>query len=166
VSARGVHLALAPAAQWRLHAAAEQGDDEVWELIFEDLEEETPAEWQFATDKAWDALHRCLSNGELTDEGKGPLDLAIIGGIQLVKGDSGIVSVKAAKELTAIADALEGVTKEWLRARYDALDAADYGTPLSDEDFDYTWSSFDGLAAFYRRAATARDRAVVFTVDF
>jgi hypothetical protein len=137
----------------------------VWDVIGE-LEEEWADEWVFETDKAWDALHRCLSNGQLTDEGKAPLDLAIIGGIQLVVGDSGIVSVKPASRLAEIADALDRVTRPWLRARYDALDAHDYGSPLTDEDFDYTWSSFEGLPEFYRRAAAARDRAVVFTVDF
>jgi hypothetical protein len=168
MTARGVHFALSPTDQWRLHDVAKAGDDDaVWELIFEDIEERCAQEWQFHSDKAWDALHRCLTDGYLADDdGDYPLSMAIVGGIHLIEGDSGVVSVKPAKDLAAIADALERVTKSWLRRRYRSIDAGDYGAPLTAEDFDYTWSNFQGLPAFFRRAAAARDRAVVFTVDF
>jgi len=35
---------------------------------------------------------------------------------------------------------------------------------LSEEDFVYTWSSFEGLPGFFARAAKAK-RAVLFTTD-
>jgi hypothetical protein len=157
VTARDAFLALAPADQWRLHRAAEDDPDGLWDLIGE-LEGSVPDEWQFHTDKAWDALDRCF-------DGVPPLDRAICGGIILANDESGIVSAKAASELPALADALERVSLAWLRDRYWKLDPAEYGQPLSDEDFACTWSSFQGLPAFFRRAARARDRAVVFTVD-
>lgn len=167
MTARGVLFALAPADQWRLHRAAQEGELAVWDLIFEVIEEECPKEWQFATDKAWDAIHRCLTDGYLADEnGEPPLNLAILAGVHLVNDDSGVVSVCPASKVPEVARALAEVGREWMRARYFALDAEDYGLPLSEEDFDYTWANFQGLPEFYARAAKAGDRAVVFTVDF
>lgn len=172
MSARGVLFALDPATQWRLHDAAAAGDAAVWSLVSEELEEETPRRWTFATDKAWDAIHRCLTDGFLGDDnGEPPLNLAILGGVQLVHGDEGVVSVCPARLVPAVAEALEEVTEEedggqgWLRARYFAIDPVDYGRPLTEEDFAYTWACFRGLPEFYRRAADAGDRAVVFSVD-
>jgi hypothetical protein len=156
VTARDAFFAIAPADQWRLHAAAEEDPDRVWDVIGE-LEDSVPDAWQFHTDKAWDALDRCF-------EGAPPLDRAICGGIILVNDDSGLVSVKAAGDLPAIADAIERVSLAWLRQRYWRLDPEEYGETLSDEDFAYTWSNFQGLPAFFRRAALARDRAIVFSV--
>lgn len=165
--ARGVHLALAPADPCRLHRAAQQGDDAVWELVFEELEEDVPPEWQHSTDKAWDAIHRCLTDGHLGDDnGEPPLNLAVVGGIHLVRGDSGVVSVCPASQVRAVSDALEAVTRRWLRKRDFAIEPEDYGAPSSEADFDYTWSNFCGLPELYARAARAGDRAVVFTVDF
>ena len=167
MTARGVLFALAPADQWRLHHASQAGEEAVWELIFEELEEECPAEWQFHTDKAWDAIHRCLTDGDLTDDnGEPPLNLAILAGVHLVHGDSGVVSVCPASKVPAVAQALQGVTEAWMRERYFRLDPKAYGMPLSEEDFAYTWANLQGLSEFYARAAKAGDRAVVFTVDF
>jgi hypothetical protein len=64
----------------------------------------------------------------------------------------------------AIAAALPAVTKDELRAGYDAIDPDSYGMPRSDEDFEYTWEWFQGLVEFYARAA-AGGLSVLFTVD-
>ncbi len=167
MTARGVLFALDSAMQARLHDAAEKGDAAVLEIIHEVIEEECPREWRFDLDKAWDAIHRCLTDGELDYEnGEPPLSLTILGGYQQIEGDTGdVVSVVPEEEVAAVATALEKVTRDWLHERYLAIDPEDYGMPLSDEDFDYTWMSFEGVPAFYRRAADAGDRAVVFSVD-
>jgi Domain of unknown function (DUF1877) len=51
-----------------------------------------------------------------------------------------------------------------MRSKYDAIDPADYGLPLSEEDFEYTWSNFVDLRAFFQKAAK-HNRAVVFSAD-
>ncbi|HEX6682626.1 MAG TPA: DUF1877 family protein [Candidatus Limnocylindrales bacterium] len=51
-----------------------------------------------------------------------------------------------------------------LRAGYDAIDREDYDGPFGDDDFDYTWTNFADLVAFFQKAA--RDgKHVIFTVD-
>lgn len=167
MSGRGVLFALGPKDQAALQAAAQEGEAAVVAFIHEDVEERWERDWLFETDKAWAAIHCCLTDGRLLYEnGKPPLNLVILGGYQLTEGDNEVVSVTASEDLPAVAAALEGVTEAWFREQYFKIDQDDYPTPLSEEDFDYTWSSFQGLPEFYRRAAEAGDRAVVFTVDF
>ena len=165
MSGRGVLFALAPADQQRLCDAAELGDEAVWSLVHDELEETIEGQWTFATDKAWDAIHRCLTDGRLDyDNGSPPLNRAIMAGFHQVEGGGDVVSVTPAEDVPAVAEALEQVTRDWLCDRYFAIDPTDYA--LSKQDFEYTWSNFEGLPEFYRRAADAGDRAVVFTVDF
>lgn len=45
-----------------------------------------------------------------------------------------------------------------------ALDADDYGSPPTEEDFRYTWENFRDLQEFFETAAS-HGRAVVFRVD-
>lgn len=106
------------------------------------------------TDKAWDAIDRCLSGAGY------PLSHAVLGGRHLTT-DYYAVLVTAA-EVHDVAAALQPVTEEWLRERYDALDEDDYGVLLDDEDFAYTWSNFEEVRALYERASAA-GRAVLFT---
>lgn len=117
------------------------------------------------TDKAWDAIHRSLTDGELGwEDGSYPLNHVILGGELLYHKDDYILSLKSPAQVRAIAAALPAVTKEKLRAGYDSIDPADYGLPLSDEDFEYTWEWFEGLVNFYERAAAA-GLSALFTAD-
>ena len=56
------------------------------------------------------------------------------------------------------------IVKASLRRRYEAIDPTEYGTQLSDADFEYLWDCFVGLPEFFKKAASA-GRAMVFTVD-
>lgn len=56
------------------------------------------------------------------------------------------------------------VDEAWLRQRFDAMDAADYGGAQDAADFAYTWESLLDVRAFYDRAAKA-GRAVIFTAS-
>lgn len=159
-----MHFAIDRSDRARLQAAAEAGDEAVWELIHVEIEENCEKPWTFETDKAWDAIHRCLTSDYKDDSP--PLNLVVMGGYQQIEGESGVVSVAVDEDLPAIADALEQITEEWMRERYFAIDPEDYDGPLNEEDFAYTWSSFQGLPEFYRHAAKAGDRDVVFTVDW
>jgi hypothetical protein len=160
MSSLGVHFALSTAQERQLLAAGD--DNEVMQLV-EDIEEadETP---HVDTDKAWDALHRCLSDGTLDlDAGEYPLSHAVLGGQQMLDGDDYSVIYVTAEQVHDVATALQAVTQDWLRDRYAELDEADYG-PRSDEDFDYTWENFGDVAGFFAESAD-QDRAVIFTVD-
>jgi hypothetical protein len=164
MGARGVHFALAAEAERRLLAAAAEGDDSVIELI-EEIEEEWERPYLVETDKAWDAIHRCLSDGSL-DLGGGayPLSHAILGGRQLYDGEDYFVCYVPADQVRDVAGALEPLDEAWLRERYLTLDPDDYGQPIDDEDFVYTWANLRDLADFFVLAAGA-GRAVIFTVD-
>lgn len=166
---RGVYFALDAGQVQRLLAA---GTDEERMAVLEEFEMldvwEEPGD--FGTDKAWDAIHRCLTDGTLMacdEEGKAedyPLSHAVLGGRFLLEGDGYIIALVAPQQVKDVAEALARVDQAWLRGRYDALDFPDYQGVKSEEDFDYTWANFAGLPEFYAGAA-ARDKAVIFTVD-
>jgi hypothetical protein len=117
------------------------------------------------TDKAWDAMHRCLSDGTLgCGRRASPLDMAVLGGGHHYEGEDYVVAHLRAYEVVQVAEALATVEETWMRQRYDRIDPTDYQGFLNDEDFDYTWYWFGQVRDFYRRAAAA-NRAVIFTVD-
>ncbi|MEV2238375.1 YfbM family protein [Micromonospora sp. NPDC049891] len=155
----GVHFAIT-SEQGRSLLAADDGD-EVGELL-EDIEESWDDDAsKVDTDKAWDAIHRCLTDGTLDPEGGVyPLSHAVLGGRHL-DDDYYVVYVSAAK-VRDVAEALRTVDRTWLRRRFDAIDDRDYDGAHDDEDFEYTWRNFVDVKAFYDRAAAA-ERAVIFT---
>lgn len=76
-----------------------------------------------------------------------------------------MISLKTPSQCADLALALASVDVELLRRRYFTIAPENYGQALTDEDFEYTFSWFSGLPAFYRKAADAK-RHVIFTVDF
>src|SRR5262249_17447310 len=117
------------------------------------------------TDKAWDAIHRCLSDGTLgCGRRLSPLDMAVLGGGHHHEGDDYVVAHLRADEVAQVAAALQVVDDNWMRQRYHRIDPTDYQGVLSDDDFSYTWYWFEQVRDFYRKAAAA-NRAVIFTVD-
>ncbi len=116
------------------------------------------------SDKAWDAIHRCLTDGSLTFKGgNNPLRLCILGGEQLLQSDNYIVALVEHDRLRQLADALAAVTPKFVADRYWAI-ADDYQEPKSNEDCQYTWDWFSDLPSFIDRAEKA-GRNVIFTVD-
>jgi hypothetical protein len=116
------------------------------------------------SDKAWDAIHRSLTNGKLTYDRNGPLSLVVLGGEPLYYETNYIMSLKTPAEVESVASAIDNVTKEKLRAGYDRILDKDYGFPKSNEDFDYTWEWFQGVAEPYKKAAEAK-RYVLFSAS-
>ncbi len=165
MACRGVHFALSPEDAALLLGCS--SDQALLEVIQSDIEERYFAsqEWCYETDKAWDAIHRCLAAGYLIpDDGPYPGSLAILGGKQLYGGDDYVVSLVPAEKLQATAEHLAGITETMLRDRYFSLDETDYEECMSEEDFKYTLEYFSGLPEFFKRAAEA-GRTVIFTVD-
>jgi len=163
MACRGVHFAIdAPTAQ-RLLASA--GDDEALMAVIEEVEEGWDGDYVAESDKAWDAIHRCLTDGELLyQNGEYPLNRVIVGGQQLHKGDHYTVAYVPPPEVKDVAKALATITPEWFRDRYVKVVPKDYSPNYGQEDLEYSWSWFQGVMALFTRAAV-EDRAVIFTVD-
>ena len=163
MACRGVHFALTDDDRAKLIALVEaQGD--VVAFIQEEVEERWDREWLCETDKAWDAIHRCLTDGTLSYDDETPLHWCILGGSQMHVGDDYIASFVDGPDVALVADALDAITQTDFRSKYNAIDPGDYGMPLSDEDFEYTWEYFTELRKLFRKAAN-ENRSVVFTVD-
>jgi hypothetical protein len=166
MSCRGVHFSLDERTVARLRRV--RTDSARMECVQEEIEEEyfeEHQEWFAETDKAWDAIHRSLTDGTLGwDNGTYPLNHVILAGEQLYKGDDYIMSLKTPAQIRDIAAALQTITETAFREAYFRIDPRDYGEPLTAEDCDYTWGWFAPLRAFFAAAAT-EGRWVLFTVD-
>lgn len=160
----GVHFALSAKDTSRLLKFDDP--DELVEFITEDLEERylENDSWSFESDKAWDAIHRSLTDGRLLYEsGPFPLAYAVLGGRPLDAGEDYTACFVNSSQVMEVTEALQKVTKEWMQQRYSTLSQTDYGF-VSEEDFDYTWVNFEELRGFFAKAAKA-GRAVLFTTD-
>ncbi|MEV4140067.1 YfbM family protein [Dactylosporangium sp. NPDC049742] len=160
---RGVFFALTAAQDGALTAT--QDDAEVRAFVHA-VEAAWDDEWLCETDKAWDAMHRCLGDGTL-DIGYrdgGPLPLTVLGGRHHHEGEEYVVAHVLAADVAQIAEALRTVDETWLRDRYHRIDPDDYQGVLDDDDSEYTWSYLQDVRDFYQRAAVA-GRSVIFTVD-
>jgi hypothetical protein len=162
MTARGVHFAVTTDRAEALLAAE---DDDALVAIVEEIEEEWDESFVHESDKGWDALHRCLSDGTLDPErGEPPLNKVFFGGQMLNESDDYFVVMVTPSEVKEIAVALRSVTDEWLRRRYLELEFPDYQGEKSEEDFEYSAGQLDGLPALFAAAADA-GRYVIFTVS-
>lgn len=164
MSARGVHFAITTVETRPLLDA--EDDDALVEAV-EAIEERWDTAHLCETDKAWDAIHRTLTDGTLLTEAGGetdPLSLAVFGGRTLNEGDEHWVVLVDAKDVRRVATALGKMRQADFRARYFGKKFPDYDGEQGEEDFAYTWSNFQDLAKFYAKAAKDR-RHVVFSVS-
>ena len=165
MACRGVFFALSPSQ--RDHLLSLQTDREILDYIQVDIEAAWDKPHLYETDKAWDAIHRCLTDGSLTMvPSANPMGKLILGGRQLYSDtQTYIVNLIEANELPEISEALNGVTKEWMKARYDQLRETNYPQEfISEQDWEYTWDWFSGIPDFIVRAVQ-ENRSVIFTVD-
>ena len=164
MSQRGVYFGLLPSDVEKLRKA--ENDERLRAVIQDDIEERWDEPWLFQIDKGWAGIHRCLTDGRLAyDNGEYPLRACVLGGEQLYQGDDFVASLLTAEQVRDVASALASIDRPSLRSRYEAIDPGEYGTQLSDDDFDYLWNCFVGLPEFFTKVASA-GRAMVFTVDF
>jgi hypothetical protein len=187
----GLHLALTDEVARGLLSL--QSDDDIVNRIHELEEQYVPddgePEWSYASEKAWDAIHRCMSGGSLRSGegplaklvkawgvirscttggslriGEGPLAKLVLGGRQLHQGDEYIVSAITPAEAMEAAAAAYKIDKPDMKQRYDRM-APDYQKELvSIDDFEDTWQHFQSLREFLDRAGRS-GRWVVFSVD-
>jgi len=159
---RGVLFAITPGQANALLAA--NSDDSVVALI-ETVEETWDEDNLAECDYAWDAMHRCLTDGRLEcGNGSDPLNHCILGPQQLHQGDSYIVSLVSDEKVREVAAALKDITEEWFRQQYRTIVPRDYAPDYGEHDLDYTWDRLRGVRELYTKAAQ-RGRAVIFTVD-
>lgn len=163
MAARGVHFAIT--SEQLASVLAASNDDDLMEII-EQIEEAWDKDDLAESDKAWDAIHRCLTDGSLLYEsGEYPLNHVICGGRQLYQGEEYTVSLVMPEQVRDVSAAIDPLTEQWMRQRYFSLLKPDsYGGEIGDEDFGYTWTWFENVRDLYRKAA-ASGRAVIFTVD-
>lgn len=120
-------------------------------------------------DKAWDAIHRALTNGKLEYGDKNsPGCWAVLGGEVLRGSQEGeedyIVTCKSPNQVKQVSRFLSALTRKKFRKLYFAIDPEEYGFELSEEDFDYTWSSLEDSLSFWHNAAE-KELWVLFDVD-
>lgn len=123
------------------------------------------------TDKAWDAIHRCLSewsptvnDGALDRQGSPPLNLCVLGGRKIMDSEERyIIRLLEPLQVVELSVALEPITKDWMRERY--FKHCNGAWPeFGEDDFEYTWGWFEHLRAFFARTVST-SRAVIFSVD-
>jgi hypothetical protein len=120
-------------------------------------------DWVCETDKAWDAIHRILTDGDLTwDNGQYPTNHVILGGELLYTKPDYMMSLKNPSQVKEIGVAIKQITEKYFREAYFKIDPEKYGCLV--EDFLYTWENFDSLRLFWDRA-TIENRYVLFTAD-
>ncbi|MBR6102959.1 MAG: YfbM family protein [Ruminococcus sp.] len=137
--------------------------EELEELYFEDYPERTAE-----LDKAWDAIHRALTDGSLSYDCSGwPLGGVILGGEVLYGGcedqDDYIITAKPPIMVSELAKGLETLTKAKFKRGYDAIDST-YPEPLSKEDMEYSWEYLGDAVPFFTFAAK-HGLWVLFTAD-
>ena len=162
MASRGVHFAIT-SEQVAAFLTAD-GDEAVMALLA-DIEAARDEDNLAESDRAWDAMHRCLTNGTLEyGGGEYPLSHCILGPRQLLEEDGDIVCLVQTDEVPDVANALRAITADAFRQRYADLLPKDYAPEYGPEDREYTWARLQKVRDLFEKAA-ARRRAVLFTVE-
>ena len=85
--------------------------------------------------------------------GHEPLDKCVLGTGHIYQGDDYIVNFLDPEEVKEVTAAIKDIDRQWMRAKYQGIDPADYGQPLTEEDFEYTWANFVDLRSLLQKAA-------------
>src|SRR5262245_65966224 len=154
MACRGVFFALTKEEEARLLAAPDS--DTVVEIITEEIEERWDREWLVEMDKSWDAVHRCLGDGSLRRSQPSLAAKAVLGGRQLSSHDDWVISYLSADEVKQVAAAIAPIDQSEFRRRYFGLrkkflwfNRTEYDGPIGEEDFNYSWSNFEEMRAFF-----------------
>ncbi len=162
MACRGVFFAITPD---QAAPFLDAPDDDAVMALVEQVEEAWDEDNLAECDKAWDAMHRLLTDGALEfGNGSAPLCYCVLGPEQLHEGDDYIVSLVPPDQVKAVAGALANITEASFIERYRTVVPHDYAPEYGDEDRQYTWQYFQAVRELYRKAAE-RDRFVLFTVD-
>ena len=104
-------------------------------------------------DESWDAMHRALTNGKLDfGPGKYATSFVVLGGERLFSGDEWIVMLISAAQAKAAATEIQPISRDAFHLRYGVIDGS-YDRVPSEEDFEYTWTSFIEVKSAFARWA-------------
>jgi Domain of unknown function (DUF1877) len=156
---RGRHFALTPEDEGVLRKCDELLRDD-W--ISNEIEERYSEPWFCDTDTAWDAIHRALTDSTLSYEPTTELAGVILGGEPLYFETDYIISFKTIEYVEQVANALAKLDKLTFKNLYFKINSEQYGFPLTDADFDYSWEWLFPLLEFYQNAFKNK-RSVIFT---
>jgi len=166
VVGRGFHIALA-----RDHAKTLFGlkDDVAIRKFLDDLKAKPDMKKSgrlLDVGALWDPIHRCLTEGELDPAaGDFPLNTAVLGGKQLLKGTD-YTAVLIRPDVTRfIADALGELEEDDVRKKFFALKGGSYQQPIDEKHFMEMWLRLQDLKVFFEAAAENME-AVVFAAKF
>lgn len=176
----GVHIALTD--EQRTNFLKLMSDDERIFYLQEEVEETWNETYVLPTDKAWDAIHRCLSDfppdtpmfyGEEgskqafalpEDHGTYPLKICVLGGRKLMDDEHNFfMRLIEPDQVIDAANALEKIDKEWLSEKY-WTHCHGAWPEYGEEDLEYTWAYFEDMRDYFRRMA-GNGRAVLFTAS-
>ncbi len=156
----GVHYAITAAQRDGLLGQAD--DAKKMEYFSSEIEENWDEEHGQISDTAWEAIHCCLTDSPKPDPkaGEPPLNLAILGGQQVLKSEKEyIIRLVEPDQVKALADALKSLDKAWMEEMFKKHSPND-----GQEVIDVTWDWFDKMRGFFGRAAK-NGRPVLFTAD-
>jgi Domain of unknown function (DUF1877) len=135
--------------------AQDGNDEQLIQVIKEDLDMNAAPD-ECGVDKAWDGIHRCLTEGKLGGEdGTYPLNAVVLGGLPLHQGDDYVVSYNTPAEVREVTAALSDLDLAPFIARYWTLDPDDYGAAIDQDGLEYLTYYLREITAFYQRAAQA-----------
>ncbi|MPY70772.1 MAG: DUF1877 family protein [Alphaproteobacteria bacterium] len=164
---RGAHFAITPAQRETLLSFAD--DEGRWDYVRSVIEVEWDRKHLQETDKAWDPIHRCLTEHppgveELDpDAGTPPLNLCIMGGRQLMEDEYDyIIRLIEPEQVSPLAEAMWPLDEEWFARKY-RVHCKDAWPEYGEEHCGYAWAYFEDLKYFFRRMAP-RGRPIIFTV--
>jgi len=160
----GFHIALTREHAKRLFAI--QDDESLKEFV---MELKSSAEMKqkgriLETGGTWDAIHRCLTEGELDPTGGDfPLNHAVLGGKHLHRGEDYTAVLIRPDMIPFVAEALGDVKQKDFREKFDALGSS-YQGGRSEKDFGEVWRQLQRLRVFFEDCSQNRD-SVLFTAD-
>jgi hypothetical protein len=165
MSCLGSHTVLTAEQRAQLEALP-TGEDRYFYVM--ELHEELDDAFHQPTEKAWDAIHRCVTQlppGEMLDSEAGsyPLNLTILGGRTLSDDPNFIVQLIEPHQLQDLAQALAGISNERFAELY-WQHCRDYALEFGADDLSYCLDYFEQLRDFMGRIAPM-GRSVVFTAD-
>jgi hypothetical protein len=180
MAARGVHFAIST--EQRVGLESQVDDQERIYFVQDEIEGPWDRDHLQETDKAWDAIHRCLSEWPADtpyfypvaaehgtyalpeDHGSYPLKLAVLGGRRLQESEYDyFIRLIEPHEVADLVPALKEIDKPALRARY-FKHCKGAWPEYGEDDFGYTWEYFEMLRDFFERMS-GNGRAVIFTAD-
>lgn len=161
---------LAEVARFRAaSASAIDPDGQVGGLLQPWLDRAAELSLHVEMDKAWEPIHRCLTNdhGSTYDfnpkAGSRPLNLCVLGGELLLQDGYRSIALVCPEDVAALATALLALHEDWFRERFFGLPDNQFHE-IDEESFEWTWEHFRLLPPFFSAAAQA-GHAVVCTIS-